>query len=308
MAAASPDEVFAALRSDYAYRLDQGTTLIDLRRSGNEAVFIFRWPNWSDIFGVPVSLTKIDKRLDWNRPARDLSEWLESVDLWIMEDVENGLTWRAGRREVDDYIELRSPGWPNDERFYASIVTPNDAFAWKRTEFVRRDGLDPSWAIGRREDRTLVAWVTYYENNSSGSPYVAQATLVRNPGGEYCVDFLEALPGAPEFLKLDIVRTAAMFAAERGTSTVRIDAEIDHLDVIGCETDPTTERRLLDTRFLNEDYDRAHRLLEAEKGRGSRWGDNRDRAGRYLPSSRLGRQIHRLRYGISGTPPRRFVG
>src|SRR5215213_1926651 len=95
--------------------------LVEIRRAGSEALHMFRWPPEDRQFGVPVSLARIDRRLDWDRPASNLEGWLESVDVCIMEDVDNGYRYRARRRALDDYIELRQPTWPMDERFYLQV-------------------------------------------------------------------------------------------------------------------------------------------------------------------------------------------
>lgn len=102
----APDVVFAALTA--AFPIQQQASLVEIRRSGEEAVLMFRWRPRLHLFGVPVSLTQTHRRLDWDQPAEHLDDWLESVDLWLMEDVENGSLYRARRRRVDDYIELRA--------------------------------------------------------------------------------------------------------------------------------------------------------------------------------------------------------
>ena len=66
----SLDVVFEALRDAYSFRLQQGT-LIDVRRTGDEAVLMFRWGPLPDLFGVPVPLTDTRRRLDWDQPAAD---------------------------------------------------------------------------------------------------------------------------------------------------------------------------------------------------------------------------------------------
>lgn len=302
------DDVFEALRSEYELRLGQGGSLVDLRRSGGEAVFIFRWDPLPDLFGVPVPLTETNRRLDWDQPAADLSEWLESLTLWLMEDVENGMLWHAARRRVHDYIELREPGWPIDHRFYVDVVAPGDRDAWLRTDFMARDGLNPGGAVARRDSGALLGWVTAYENNSTGSPYVAQATVVRDRPGLAHLDTLEAVPGAPPSLVLDVVRSATHYAAERAQRVVWTDLELEHLDLAGFRRDPADGRMLVDTAFLDEDPVAANELLLAELTRPSQWGQDRDRAGRYLPTTRLGALVHRLRYGSTGARRRTYLG
>lgn len=307
----SVDEVFEALRRGYAFRLEQRGSLVDIRRSGDEAVLIFRWEPLPDLFGVPVPLTQTHRRLDWDRPAADLAEWLESVDLWLMEDVENGMLWQAARRRVDDYVELRQPGWPIDHRFVVEVVAPTDRESWIRADFVARDGLDPGYAAQRRDVGTLIGWVTAYEDNSTGSPYVAQATVVHDRPGLAHLDTLQVMPGAPTSLVLDVVRAATHFAAERAYTSVWTDLDLEHLehlDLAGFRHDPGGGRIAVDTAFLDEDPVAANELLQAELAQPSQWGRDRDQAGRYLPTTRIGRLLHRLRYGAMGTRPRTYAG
>lgn len=304
----SADEVFEALRTAYALRLEQQGSLVDLRRSGDEAVLLFRWEPLADLFGVPVPLTKTNRRMDWDQPADGLADWLESVDLWLMEDVENGMLWHAARRRVDDYIELREPGWPSDGRFWVDVVPPEDTDAWLRTDFMQRDGLDPAAAVQRRHAGTLIGWVTAYENNSTGSPYVAQATVVHDRPGIAQLDTLEVVPGAPASLMLDVVRAATHFAAERACGSVWTDLDVQHLDLAGFRRDSADGRMVVDTAFLDEDPVAARELLHAELAQPTRWGRDRDQAGRYLPGTRLGRLIHRLRHGSTGARRRTYAG
>lgn len=308
MTISSTDEVFEALRDAYAFRLAQGGSLVGLRRSGDEAVLVFRWEPLPDLFGVPVPLNETSRRMDWDQPAVDLADWLESVDLWLMEDVENGMLWRAARRRVDDYIELREPGWPDDRRFYVDVVDPGDRHSWLRTDFVARDGLDASPAMRRREAGTLIGWVTAYENNSTGSPYVAHATIVRDGPDTAHLDTFEALPDVPPSLVLTVVRSATHFAADRGCRRVCTDLALDRLDVVGFQQEPTDGRMCVDTSFLHEDPVAARERLRAELEDPGLWGRDRDRASRYLPSSRLGRVLHRLRHGRTGTRHRTYIG
>ena len=55
--------------------------------------------------------------------------------------------------------------------------------------------------------------------------------------------------------------------------------------------------RQLDTSFVAADPDGARVLLEDDLRTSSRWGHDRDQAGRYLPRARLGRVWHRIRNG-----------
>jgi hypothetical protein len=216
--------------------------------------------------------------------------------------------WRAARRRVHDYIELRYPGWPSDDRFAIDAVAPDDVEAWLRTDFVARDGLDPTEALQRREAGNLVTWVTAYENNSTGSPYVGQATVVDDGLHVGHLDTLDVVDNVPAVLVLEIARVAAHAAAERGCGSVWTDLDLDHVGLAGFRRDPVHRRLSVDTSFLDEDPRGARDLLLADLAEPGRWGDDRDRANRYLPGTRLGRVVHRLRYGRTGRPWRHYAG
>ena len=268
---------------------------------------MFRWRPHPYLFGVPLSLTATSQRMDWDRPAGDLGEWVESVDLWLMEDVENGFLYRARRRAVDDYIELRGPDWPIDWRFWTGFITANESESWLRVPFVARDGLDPQHAVARRDDGSLIAWVTAYENNSTGSPYLGQATVVAVSPTVAEIDFIEFAEGVPATLVLDLVRIATHAAADHGATVVATDLEIDVLATAGFRPDELG-RMTVQTHFLDEDPGAADRLLEAALADPGRWGQDRDQADRYLPGTRLGRIVHRLRYGPTGGRRRVYAG
>jgi hypothetical protein len=292
-----PDEVFAALVAAFPR--------LEIRRTGDEAVLMFRWDE-AQLYGVPLSLTSIDRRLDWDRPARDLNEWLESVDLWLMENIENGFIHRARRHLADGYVELRGPGWPSDFRFWVDAVGPRDKYAWLRAPFMQRDGLDPAPAVERRDAKTLVAWVTAYENNSSGSPYLGQATVIQTRPAVAEIDHIEFAAGVPDTLILDVVRTATHAAAAAGAATVITHLSLPHLSMAGFR--PHGDHQTVATTFLDEDHDAAQALLDDVLANPGRWGRDRDGAGRYLPTTRVGRLGHRLRHGPSGTKPRTLAG
>lgn len=306
-AVSTPDAAaaFEALLAAFPTRTESG--LVEIRRSGDEAMLMFRWKPHPHLFGVPVPLTRTDRRLDWDEPAVDLDDWLESVELWLMEDVENSYLYTARRRRVDDYIELRQPEWPTDSRFVVDVVDPGDRDSWLRVPYVSGDGLDPSRALERRKAGTLVAWITAYENNSTGMPYVGQAIVVRESATVARLEHTDVIENAPPTLVLDIVRTATHAAADAGAQTVITQLDLDHLDVAGFRRMPDGQLSV-DTTFLAEDPDAAeavHREALAVRGR---WGRDRDQAGRYLPTSRIGRLLHLLRHRSSGRQPRVYAG
>lgn len=302
------DDVFTALSEAFPVRGD-GSGLVEIRRIGNEAVLMFRWPPEDRLFGVSVSLTRIDRRLDWNRPAADLEEWLESLDLWITEDVDNGYRYRARRSAVDDYIELRQPPWPMDERFYLQV---NERIErdWTLVEHAD-DGLDAGIALAAQDSGTLLAWTFAYENNSSGSPVVGHSTIAWDGPDVARLIHLVLRDDVPATVAAELVRSATHAAAEAGAQVVVSDVDLGtcHPDLAAITGfRPGHEGMRVGTDLLTEDADLAERLLDEALAEPGRWGDNRDRSGRYLPNSRIGRALHRLRHGTSGRPPRLYVG
>ena len=302
------DAVFEALISSFS--TSASSSLIEIRRSGDEAVLMFRWPRHPHLFGVPVPLNETHRRMDWDHPADGLDDWIESVDLWLMEDVENGFVFRARRKRVDDYIELRGPDWASDERFYVDVTRRKDREDWLRVPFVVESGLDAQVAVHRREQKTLISWVTAYENNASGHPYVGHATVVRASNGVATLDFVETAVGTPLTLELDIVRAATHSAGQSGFPLVATDPDVLQPEILEIAGFRTSEDGLLavDTSFLDEDADAADGLLARELQDPGLWGRDRDVAGRYLPRSRPGRLWHRLRHGTSGASPRLYAG
>lgn len=277
MDAPDPAGVFAALAAAFPPRSHPG--LVGIRRCYDEAVLVFNWPPNERLFGVPVSLTRVDRWVNADAPAANLDEWLDSVDLWLMEDVENGFLYRARRRPIDDYIELRGPEWPVDHRFYVDVVEPRDERGWLRVPLVQRHGLHPEEAVKRRRTGRLVGWVLAYENISNGVPYVGQASVVWDSPRTAVLDHLEVIPGLPATVMLDLVRSATHTAADAGAVTVlsQLDAEgpiAELLRIAGFHRS-SQGRMEVDTDFLDEHPDAAEHLHRAALENSGPWGSSR---------------------------------
>lgn len=267
---------------------------------------MFRWDRDPRLFGVPVPLTDITRRLDWDQPAADLDDWIESVDLWLLEDVENGFVHRARRHQVGHYIELREPGWPDDRRFYLDAVAPGDGDSWLRVPFMAEAGLDPAPAVALRDTGRLISWVTASEN-STGGPYVGHACVTWVDETTAFLEAMQISDGVPSTVPVDLASLAAHLAAAAGALKVVTALELDRLELIGFRHTPEGTW-VVDTSFLDEDPDGARALLEQSLESPGRWGQDRDLAGRHIPPGRLGRWMHRLRHGRTGSRPRRYVG
>lgn len=186
-----------------------------------------------------------------------------------MDDVANRFSFRARRRLVDDYIELRGPDWATDSRFEVSDVGPTDRYEWARVPYVVEAGLDPSSAIAARESGTLVAWVTGSAPYASGYPYVSQATVVWEQPAVARLEHLEVVHEAPGTLLLATVRQATHLAAEAGATRVVAGFEFPHLDIAGFR--PEADRLVADTTFLDEQPERADQLVEEALAHPGRW-------------------------------------
>lgn len=308
MVAPTSDEAFEAITAAFGVR-SSGPGLVGIRRSGDEAVLLCRWPPEDRLFGVPLSLTRTDRRLDWDRPAKDVDEWIESIDLWLMEDVENGFRFRARRRAVDDYIELRVPAWPADERFYCQVKERIDP-DWTLLQDIGTT-LDARVALAAQARGALLAWTFAYENNSTGTPVVGHSTITWD-GAEVArllnVSVAEAVPVT---VVVDLVRLATHTAAEAGPRVVVAETDLARWhpklpDITGFRASDLGSA--MDTDFLAEDPDLATELLRTALADPGRWGHDRDRSGRRLPGSRVGRLLHRLRHGEAGTAPQMYAG
>jgi hypothetical protein len=303
------DEVYDALTAGFRVR-SGGPGLVEIRRAGDEAVLMFRWPPEDRLFGVPVSLNRIDRRIDWDRPAHHLEEWIESVDLWLMEDVENGYRYRARRRAVDDYIELRQPNWPMDERFHLQV---NERIEqdWTMLQDITDTVLDARVALAAQDRGALLAWTFAYENNATGGPIVGHSTVTWDGAdGARLVD-MSLGDSVPATVAVDLVRHATHAAAEAGAQVVTSDIDLAswHPDLPKISGFRLGNAGMtVDTDFLAEDPELATGLLQTALADPGPWGGDRDRSGRYLPNSRIGRLLHRLRHGESGAPPRLYAG
>jgi hypothetical protein len=115
----------------------------------------------------------------------------------------------------------------------------------------------------------------------------------------------------PATVAVDLVRHATHAAAEAGAQVVISDIDLaswhpDLPKISGFRLGNVGTT--VDTDFLAEEPELATDLLQTALVDPGRWGGDRDRSGRYLPDSRIGRLLHRLRHGESGAPPRLYAG
>lgn len=311
MPTADEPELRERLRGMYppGTRLGDDCAVVEVRDAPGEVVLLVRWQRDPRLYGIPIPLGDISRDFYYtDYPVASAAEWLDSVGLGLMIQMDTGFRAGARRTAVDDYLELRADGgWPVDERFYYDVVEPTDPYSWERVPFVAAAGLDPTAAVASRGTGRLIAWVTGYENNSTGEPYVAQAVVSWTGETTAHLEHVEVADGVPVTLVVDLAHLASHAAASAGALSVTTDLDAPELAVVGFRVG-LGGRREVDTSFLKEDPAGAARLLESALTTGERWGQDRDAAGRYLPQTRGGRLWHRLRHGPSGAQPRRYVG
>jgi hypothetical protein len=151
-----------------------------------------------------------------------------------------------------------------------------------------------------------VSWLLAYENNATGEPWVGHAVVSRQDD-EVVLELVETLPGVPRTVALDLAYFACHGAAGQGALTVTTALTDPDLSLAGFRDDGPGVR-VLSTDFLDADPDGARALLERDLASGGPWGGDRDSSGRYLPATRIGRLVHRLRWGRSGRPHRVWAG
>ena len=289
-------------------RLGADCDVVEVRDAPGEVVLLVRWQRDPRLYGVPIPLGDTRRDFYSGDPVESDEEWLDSVSLGLTILVDTGFEVGARRTAVGDHIELRTEGsWPDDERFYYDVVDPADPASWERVRVVAEDGLDPAAALASRDAGRLIAWVTGYENNSAGSPYVGHAVVSWTGATTAHVEHVEVAEGVPVTVLVDLVHLAAHAAGSAGALVVTTDRDEPELGVAGFRERPGGPR-VVDTGFLEEDPAGAARLLKTTRAAGGTWGRDRDVAGRHLPDGRMGRWWHRLKHGATGAAPRRYAG
>lgn len=276
------------------------------RDVGGEVVVLLRWDGDERMFGIPIDLTKTRQDFLYSGAVDDDDEWLESVGLGLMVMLDTGFRASARRRSAGDYIELRSEGgWPSDRRFYMQNEDPEPTRVSEMATVVSADGVEASSALAALREGRLAQWLLAYENNSTGVPWVGQATIVRVDRVTASIS-LSVLSGAPEFLRLDLAYKAAHSAVRLGFTTILLERVEPLFELAGFRTS-VGGTMSLDPSFLDADPDGARAFLASDQTGGPDWGRDRDSTGRHLPDSRAARLLHRLRYGRSGRLPRIYV-
>ena len=310
MGASRQDELLAMVRQAFSsgapVGFDRRCSVVEVRERHGEAVVLVRWDEDAHLYGIPVPLNDARHEFYYSDFAVSSDEeWLDSVTLGLGVMLDTGFRATARRTQIDDYIELRADGgWPVDDRFYLQEVDERFELLADRLSEV---GLDPALAVRRRSEYRLVVWLLVYENNATGGPWVGQAVVTRDAQHSAELELIQTSRNVPGTVRLDLAYFASHHAAAAGASTVTTTVPDDEFLIAGFVS-ATSGVRTLDTSFLDARPEDARALLEKDISIGSKWGGDRDEAGRYLPASRVGKLIHRLRWGRSGRRPRVYAG
>ena len=288
--------------------LTESSRVVELRGSDDEVVVLFRTDPNPNLFGLPIPLTDLTTTYFYNSPISSPDEWLDELGTEVMVQLDTGYVSSASRVLIDDYIELREPRWPFDERFFVDVVPPDIDDSWLRVPFVADDGLDPAPALELRERGLLIAWITAYENNSTGSPYVGTATVSWIDDTVAELAHIQTVEDLPETAVLDIAHAAVHAAADLGATTVTTAEPYGDLDLLGFKQNSDSSARIVDTRILDADVERATESVETALKEPSQWGQDRDREGRHIPPGHIARLIHRLRHGTGRKAGRTYAG
>lgn len=85
-------------------------TILDLRRSDNEAVLHFEWPGEEKRFGLVLDLDDTGEEFYYGRPVEDFETWLEDFAVSVMTFFDTGWAKWARREDRGDYIAVFDTG------------------------------------------------------------------------------------------------------------------------------------------------------------------------------------------------------
>jgi hypothetical protein len=84
--------------------------ILDVRRSGNEAVLLFEWPGEAKPFGLVINLDDTGEEFYYGRPVEDFEMWLEDFAMDVMTFLDTGWTTWARREDRDHYVAVFDTG------------------------------------------------------------------------------------------------------------------------------------------------------------------------------------------------------
>ncbi len=236
-----------------APNLEREIGVRDVTAREDDVLVTFRWKRYPWLLAIGFG------------PESEYDEYPDTVDAWasdaltyLAELTGTGIVVGAARkiREGGVIELLERQAW--DRRFYLSIVPP-DGEAWGALKFFERDGFDTTRVQELRASGDLISWNRVYVNNSTGSPYVGHAAVVRVSDTRAEIDFCETVPGLPVTVGLNLCEVLAHEAAWTGITEVVTDIDRPELDLLGFK--PEGERRVLTTDFLAVDHAEIARLI-----------------------------------------------
>ncbi|MFZ2502906.1 MAG: hypothetical protein WAW88_09575 [Nocardioides sp.] len=214
---------------------------------------------------MPLHLKQVAAKL---HGVDELEDWCRSVQLWLWEEVQSNLRFRASRRRVDDYIELRKPGWPQIPDFTFEVIEsrPGPASAMKFEGRLRaamaRDGLDAEAALQSCRSAPLSAWVVGYADNETALPFMTQAVTIWDGNGPAELVFTERAPGSKVTQLIETIRAVLHVSADAGVLSVCTRLEVPHYPILGFERNVDGSLSV-ETTFLQSDPSSVEQLLKS---------------------------------------------
>lgn len=80
--------------------------LVDVRRDGDSALFIFTWPDEPLPLALRIDLEDTSEEFYYEGAVGSFCEWIDDLAVYVMVSVDTGLAHRAKRINRGDFVEL----------------------------------------------------------------------------------------------------------------------------------------------------------------------------------------------------------
>lgn len=80
--------------------------LLDVRRDGDSALFLFTWPAEPLPLALRIELQDTSEEFYYEGSVGSFEEWMDDLAVYVMVSVDTGLTHRARRIDRGDFVEL----------------------------------------------------------------------------------------------------------------------------------------------------------------------------------------------------------
>lgn len=191
---------------------------IDVRDDADRLLVEFQWlrdPNHYVVdFPYPEDATSAWTGL----PVSDAQEWAVDIAFLLMEELDTGFVARARRTRRGNAVALAFDAFSEDvlgrEWYVGNVLPEND---W----IIEDAALDPSVPRQRRQDGTLIAWLSVHPNTIRFGPVAAHGAISWMPGTDdvATLDMIQMSEDVASDVQLGLARLLvfqAMYAGARG--------------------------------------------------------------------------------------------